>query len=226
LTVSALAVAVPSPPLSAVGLFGDSLPLAVQYAELLAGDGCERGLIGPREVSRLWERHLLNCAFLGELVPEGSRLVDVGSGAGLPGLVLAIHRPDLRVTLIEPMLRRVTFLIEAIGRLGLGGRVGVIRGRAEEHDVRASAGNTPFVTARAVAPLDRLVGWCLPMLSADGKLLALKGASAQDEVAEHQAAIHRLGGSARIVRVGARSGVPSPVVVVTRRPNVRKKGSV
>ena len=151
-----------------------------RYADLLATAGVERGLIGPREAPRLWERHLVNCAVVAEpggLVPAGADVIDVGSGAGLPGLVWALVRPDLRVTLLEPLLRRATFLTEAVVALGLT-NVQVERGRAEECRLRAGV-----VTARAVAPLDRLLRWCLPLVRPGGALLALKGSSVADEIA-------------------------------------------
>ncbi|MET0740822.1 MAG: 16S rRNA (guanine(527)-N(7))-methyltransferase RsmG [Candidatus Nanopelagicales bacterium] len=158
--------------------------------ELLATHGVERGLIGPREVPRLWERHLLNCAVLEPLLPaDAAGLCDVGSGAGLPGLVLAALRPDLPVTLLEPLLRRTTFLTEAVDALGLT-QVEVIRGRAEEWSGRRT---WPVVTARAVAPLDRLAGWCLPLLAPGGVLLALKGSSVATEAAAAAVTLARFG---------------------------------
>jgi 16S rRNA (guanine527-N7)-methyltransferase len=166
------------------------LPLAVRYAELLATEGVLRGLIGPREAPRLWDRHLLNCAVLEQLVRQRAALADVGSGAGLPGLVLAIARPDLTVTLVEPLLRRTRFLEEAIVVLGLEGQVEVLRGRAEDF-----GGDRTFdvVTARAVAPLDRLARWCLPLVAPGGELLAMKGASASAEAQSAGAALRTLG---------------------------------
>jgi 16S rRNA (guanine527-N7)-methyltransferase len=154
------------------------LPGLEEYAELLASEGVLRGLIGPREVPRLWDRHLLNCGLLAPLVPEGSTVADLGSGGGLPGLVLALARPDLAVTLVEPMARRVDFLTEAVTALGLD-TVRVVRGRAED-----LAGRERFdvVTSRALAPLPRLLAWSLPLLAPDGAVLALKGSSAQEEV--------------------------------------------
>jgi 16S rRNA (guanine527-N7)-methyltransferase len=184
------------------------------YAELLATDGVLRGLIGPREVPRLWERHLLNCAVLEELVPEHASLADVGSGAGLPGVVLAITRPDLQVTLLEPLLRRATFLTEAVTSLGLG-NVTVLRQRAEERS--AELGNQRFdvVTARALAPLDRLAGWCLPLTAAGGQVLAMKGESVEGEVAEHRQALIRLGvASVEVLEVGV--GIVDPPTRVVR----------
>jgi 16S rRNA (guanine527-N7)-methyltransferase len=168
----------------------ERLTLAERYAELLATQGVLRGLIGPREAPRLWDRHLLNCAVLGELIPDGALVADVGSGAGLPGLVLAIARPDLRVTLVEPLLRRTRFLDEAVELLELGDRVEVVRGRAED-----LAGGPVYqvVTARAVAPLDRLARWCLPLVAPTGELVAMKGASAAAEAAEAGRALRELG---------------------------------
>ncbi len=201
---------------AARALFGDRLDLAAAYAELLATDGVVRGLIGPRETPRLWERHLLNCAVVAERIPEGASVIDVGSGAGLPGLVLAIARPDLTVTLVEPLARRTAFLIEAVQRLGLTRDVRVFRGRAEE----AAAGSrdreplsADIVTARAVAPLDRLASWCLPLVAPGGRLVALKGASAADEITEHSEAVIRLGGGTpELHRCG--DGVIEPAATV------------
>lgn len=154
------------------------VPLAEEYAALLADAGVVRGLIGPREAPRLWERHLLNCAVLAEWIPEGSQVCDIGSGAGLPGLVLAIARPDLQVTLVEPLLRRTTFLSEVVDELGLDS-VEVVRGRAEAlHGARTF----DVVTSRAVAPLERLLGWSMPLVSAHGALVAMKGSSIEEEI--------------------------------------------
>src|SRR3954449_533182 len=146
----------PSPP-TAEGVFASRTALAERYAELLATDGVVRGLIGPREAPRLWERHLLNCAVVAEMIPYGASVLDVGSGAGLPGIVLAVARPDLSVTLVEPLARRTTFLTEAVDTLGLGTTVTVVRARAEEA-LRNGTPTADVVTARAVAPLDRLAG--------------------------------------------------------------------
>ena len=197
--------------------FGDRLSLARRYAEHLATTGVERGLIGPREVPRIWERHVLNCAVVAELVPDGARLVDVGSGAGLPGIPLALARPDARIVLVEPLARRVDWLREVIVDLGVA--VEVQRGRAEDDVVRRRWEGADVVTARAVAPLARLVGWCLPLLRPGGQLLAMKGASVVDEVERDAAAVRRLGGGVpRIERCG--TGIiepPSTVVVVERK---------
>jgi 16S rRNA (guanine527-N7)-methyltransferase len=160
----------------------DRLPLAKRYTELLATEGVVRGLIGPREAPRLWERHVLNSAVLGEAVAEGASVCDIGTGAGLPGLVLAIARPDLSVTLVEPLLRRTTFLDEVVAELGLS-HVSVVRGRAE--DLHGSA-TFDVVTSRAVAPLERLLGWSMPLVAPTGATIAMKGRSIHEEVAQAQ----------------------------------------
>lgn len=169
----------PSPPDEAGRVFAsDRLPLAVAYADLLATEGVVRGLIGPREAPRLWDRHLLNCAVLGEAVPQDATVCDVGSGAGLPGLVLAIARPDLQVTLVEPLLRRTTFLEEVVSALSLP-RVEVVRCRVDAlHGVRTF----DVVTSRAVAPLERLLQWSMPLVSPDGALVAMKGSNVAEEI--------------------------------------------
>lgn len=168
----------PSAPEVARRVFSDALPRAEAFAHLLATEGTLRGLIGPREVPRLWERHLLNCALVTDLVPASATVCDIGSGAGLPGLVMAIRRPDLRVTLVEPLLRRTTFLEEAVAALELD-QVEVYRGRAD-----ALHGQRTFdvVTSRAVAPLDRLSEWSLPLVRSGGLFLAMKGSSVQAEL--------------------------------------------
>lgn len=158
-------------------VFGDKSEEIYRFVEILANRGIEWGLIGPREQGRLWERHVLNSVALSPLLPQGASVVDVGSGAGLPGIPLAILRPDLRLALLEPLLRRVNFLTLAVSELGLGSRVEVVRGRAEDH-----SGRYGVVTCRAVAPLPRLLGWCLPLMAPGGRLLALKGSSAASEV--------------------------------------------
>jgi 16S rRNA (guanine527-N7)-methyltransferase len=180
------------------------------YAELLATAGTERGLIGPREVARLWDRHLLNCAVVERLIPLQLSVADVGTGAGLPGLVLALVRPDLRVTLVEPMLRRTTFLSEAVDRLGLQ-NASVVRARAEEiHDLRFDV-----VTSRAVAPLDRLARWCLPLCVEGGSMLAMKGSSAAAELEAASAELDRLGAEDRTVHELAVDGSEQPTTVVS-----------
>ncbi|MGH3824126.1 MAG: 16S rRNA (guanine(527)-N(7))-methyltransferase RsmG [Pseudonocardiaceae bacterium] len=198
-------------------VFGDRYGLAERYAELLAGLGVVRGVIGPREADRLWERHLLNSAVLGELVPDGCRVLDVGSGAGLPGIPLAIARPDLTIVLLESMARRVAWLQDVVGALGLD--VSVHRGRAEEPRVRDELGGNDVVTARAVAPLGRLVEWALPLVAPGGRLLAVKGASAEEELARDIGAVRAAGGAGvEIVHCGATIAQPPATVVVVSRP--------
>lgn len=199
-------------------IFGDRANLAVAYAEILADDGVRRGLVGPREAPILWERHVLNCAQLADHLPASGRVVDVGSGAGLPGMILAIRRPELRVDLVEPLLRRVSFLMEVVERLGLAQQVRVIRGRAEDPAVLATAGRADWVTARAVAPLGRLVRWCLPLTCDGGTLLALKGARAAEEIMAARDEIASAG--ARVVGCVALSSESeaSQVVLVRRTP--------
>jgi 16S rRNA (guanine527-N7)-methyltransferase len=172
-------------PESARGVFAARLSLAAAYADRLATDGVTRGLIGPREASRIWDRHLLNCAVLTDLLPEGADVCDIGSGAGLPGLVLAIRRADLRVTLVEPLLRRTTFLSEVVAELGLD-NVEVLRHRAEELHGRREFS---IVTSRAVAPLPRLLAWSMPLVRQGGALIAMKGATAAHEVDEARDAL-------------------------------------
>ena len=220
--------AVPEAPAPAAidPVFGNRVALARRYADHLITSGVERGLIGPHEAPRVWDRHVLNCAVVAELVPDGARLVDVGSGAGLPGIPLALARPDLAVVLVEPLARRVEWLREVIADLGL--TIEVERGRAEEVAVRRRWEGADVVTARAVAPLYRLVDWSLPLLRTGGRVLAVKGASAAEEIERDAAVVRRLGGGpARIERCGL--GIvdpPSTVVVVERtaidRPRRRR----
>lgn len=192
-------------------IFGSRLELAQQYAGILAADGVERGIIGPGEADRIWDRHVLNCAVLAELLAPGSHVVDVGSGAGLPGLVLALARPDLRIELVEPLLRRATFLTEVAGELGVDVRV--VRGRAEDAAVLAEVGGADVVTARAVAPLAKLMRWCLPLARVEGRVLAMKGRTAPAELERDRSAILRLGGTElRVVECGV--GVVEPVALV------------
>jgi 16S rRNA (guanine527-N7)-methyltransferase len=192
-------------------VFGPALPLAERYADLLAGPGIVRGLIGPREAGRLWERHLLNCAVVAELIPRRSSLVDIGSGAGLPGIVLAILLPDVRVTLLEPMARRVTFLGECAAELNLG-NVTIRRARAEEVGGEFAA---DVVTARAVAPLGRLAGLAVPLLRPGGTVLALKGEQAAAEAQAAGPELRRLGVS-DVTVLHAGEGRISPATTVVR----------
>jgi 16S rRNA (guanine527-N7)-methyltransferase len=171
--------------------FPEQAAALISYAGWLAGPGSVRGLLGPREVPRLWDRHLLNSIALAELIPAGVRLVDIGTGAGLPGLALAIVRPDLRVDLVESLLRRTDFLTEVVADLGLAERVRVVRGRAEDRTVTELVGAASYLTARAVAPLDKLVRLSFPLLVRGGSLLAMKGNSAEDELARYASALGR-----------------------------------
>lgn len=210
-------------PAAADQAFGPRLQLAQRYAEFLAGAGVERGLLGPREANRLWERHLLNSAALAELLDPGERVVDIGSGAGLPGVPLAIARPDLQVVLIEPLLRRSTFLSEVVATLQLP--VEVIRGRAEEPATRQRIGGADTVVARAVAALDKLTRWSLPLLRPGGKMLAIKGERAIEEVNEHRRVMQSLGATdVRVVTCGA-SFLSRPTTVVMARRGKAKPPS-
>jgi 16S rRNA (guanine527-N7)-methyltransferase len=192
-------------------VFGEAIAQACRYAELLATDGVTRGLIGPRETDRLWERHLLNCAVVAELLPEQGGLVDIGSGAGLPGIVLAMLRPSLQVILLEPLLRRSVFLEECVAELGLSNAV-VVRARAEEK--AAASINADVATARAVAPLDRLTDWAARLLRPGGQLLAIKGQTAAEEIAAARPALSRLGvQSAEVLQAGNGRVIPATTVV-------------
>lgn len=172
-----------------------------RYAEKLATAGVERGLIGPREGPRRWERHVLNCAVAADVAPEGASVLDLGSGAGLPGLVWALVRPDLTVTLVEPLHRRVEFLREVVADLHVGDRVQVRRARAEELAGQATA---DVVTSRALAPWSRLAGWCMPLVAPGGVVAALKGVSAREELAAAAADLRRVGaGDTHVVAYGA-----------------------
>lgn len=179
--------------------------LAERYAELLVTAGIERGLIGPREAPRIWERHILNCAVVHPAIPIGCAVTDIGSGAGLPGVVLAIIRPDLTMTLVEPMQRRSDFLRTVVAELGLG-NTSVLRARADELVGVVSA---DVVTARAVGPLDQLVRWSIPLLASGGVLVALKGRSILAEVARAAPVLRELGAvSWRVEEYG--SGIVEP----------------
>jgi 16S rRNA (guanine527-N7)-methyltransferase len=202
--------AAPAAPPSAQEVFGPALPLAARYAALLAGPGVERGILGPREAGRLWDRHLLNCAPLAELIPPRSLIVDVGSGGGLPGVILAMLLPNAKVVLLEPMARRAAFLEECVRELGLS-NAATCRLRAEE-----AAGDlvADVVTARAVAPLDRLVALTLPLVRPGGLVLALKGASAEREVQQARPVLRKVGvREVAVVRAGVGRVSPPPVVV-------------
>ena len=209
-------VEVSAAPGAAVALFGSRVERAQRYAETLAGAGVEWGLLGPREVDRLWDRHILNSAAVADLLNAGERIADIGSGAGLPGIPLALARPDLRVTLIEPLLRRSDFLREVIDDLGLD--VAVVRGRAEEQAVRQQVGEMDAVVSRAVASLDKLTRWSAPLLRSGGRMLAIKGERAASELDEHRRVMESLGvGDARVVTCGEAYLDPPATVVIARR---------
>ena len=212
--VSRETVPAPDPVVVAEVVAPERLPLLERYAALLATEGVVRGLIGPREVPRLWDRHLINCALLAPLLPEGATIADLGSGAGLPGLVLAIARPDLEVTLVEPMARRVAFLEEAIAELGLA-RVVVARGRAEQW-----TGSERFdvVTARALAALPKLLDWAMPLVAERGVLLAMKGSSAPEEIEAARPDLARWRARADVVRSSVPGSSVTTVVRVVRDP--------
>lgn len=178
-------------------VFGDAVPSIERYVDILTTRGVEWGLMGPKEAPRIWGRHIFNSAALSTLVPDGCQVADVGSGAGLPGIPLAIARPDIRITLIEPLLRRSNFLTGVVEELGLGDRVDVLRGRAED-----VGQHFDIVTARAVAKLPTLIRWTRGLIGKGGELLALKGASAQEELDNAQKVLkkYHLAGEVLVVR--------------------------
>lgn len=206
----------PAPPLTAElagaarELFGENLPLAERYVAHLADTGIEWGLIGPREAPRLWERHVLNCAVVAELLPRGALVADVGSGAGLPGLCLALARPDCRFVLIEPLERRVEWLDMVVEDLGLE-NVDVVRARAEQVVDEVDA---DVVTARAVTALKNLLPLTMPLLGGRGELLAIKGRSAPEEVRAARSALRTYGGSAPEILTLGEGLLPETTTVV------------
>ena len=203
-----------TPPAAAAAVFGDRLWMAERYEYLLATGGIERGLVGPREADRLWQRHLLNSAVVADLVPPAASVLDVGSGAGLPGIPLAIARPDVHVELVEPLLRRTSWLVETVAELDLAYRVVVTRGKVAVIGPR----QVDVVTARAVAPLERLLPMCLPLLRPGGVLLAIKGERADAEVEAVRRQAVRWGVSALDVqRCGGGLLAEETTVVVARR---------
>ena len=206
-----------APPAAAEAVFGAALPQAIRYAELLAAAGVERGLIGPREVDRLWDRHLLNCAVLVPLLPASGIVLDLGSGAGLPGIVVALLRPDLPVILVDATRRRIEFLDEVIAELGIE-RVQTRWCRAEELNGQI---HVETVVARAVAPLEKLIPWAVPLLTRTGQLLALKGERAEQELKDAKALLGRLSLTGELVAAG--DGVlAEPAMVVRIRRKVAK----
>ncbi len=203
--------------IAAEKIFGEQLGLAERFVEHLATSGIERGLIGPREVPRLWSRHVLNCAVVTELIADGARVADVGSGAGLPGLALALARPDLYVTLIEPLERRVAWLEEVVMDLGLG-NVEIMRARAEQALGRVEC---DVVTARAVSALNTLASLTIPLLDGEGELLAIKGRSAQEELDKAAKVIRKLGGVQTSVVMAGAGILDEPTTVVRVRVSQR-----
>ena len=179
-----------------------------RYVDIVADRGISWGLLGSREADRLWERHILNCAAIADLVPEGAGVIDVGSGAGLPGIPLAVLRPDISMVLLEPLLRRANFLTSVVAELDLGNRVEVVRSRAEDHHARYD-----IVTSRALAPLDRLIRWSAPLLAPSGMILALKGANAVNEVSSMSEELKKRGLEAEVLSVRAHPLSSDAIVV-------------
>ncbi len=197
-------------------VFGSRVGVVERYAEVLATTGVQRGLLGPREADRVWERHLLNCAVIGELLNDGDRVIDIGSGAGLPGVPLAIARPDLEIVLLEPLLRRSEFLREVVLELELP--IEVVRGRAEEPQIRDQLGGSDAVVSRAVAPLNKLTKWSMSLLRPEGQMIAIKGGRAPDEVREHRRVMGASGAvDVRVVTCGVNYLRPPATVVRARR---------
>jgi 16S rRNA (guanine527-N7)-methyltransferase len=199
-------------------IYGAEFPVINRYVDILRSTAVEWGLLGPREAERVWDRHVLNSASLSGLIAADSAVADVGSGAGLPGIPLAIVRPDLRVTLIEPLLRRSTFLTQAVEELQISDRVEVVRSRAEDHRQTYDV-----VVARALAPLDRLIGWCNPLRAPDGVILALKGASASDEIAAAGRQLQAARLQAEVLKVRAHRDVEPATVVCLHHADERRR---
>lgn len=189
-----------------------------QYVDILLDEGITWGLLGPREGERIWTRHIANSIALVDVIPEGVHVADVGSGAGLPGIPVALVRPDLRLTLLEPLQRRVDFLQLASERLGIEDRVRVVRCRAEEFAV-APHESAPFdvVTCRAVAPLTKLLGWTADLFLTDGQLVALKGQSAEQEVGKASKLLAKLRCSAEVLELSLPHGLEGTRAVRVRR---------
>jgi 16S rRNA (guanine527-N7)-methyltransferase len=198
--------------------FGERAPVALAFAHHLGTSALVHGLIGPRELPRLWTRHILNCAAIGSLVPPSARVADVGSGAGLPGLVLAMARPDLEVTLVEPLLRRVAWLEEVTKELDLA-NVAVVRSRAEDLPTEWA----DVATARAVAPLAKLTAWCLPLVKPGGLMLAIKGRSAAEELREAAPLLPRLRAASWEVREVGADLLEEPTTVVEVRKAAERR---
>jgi 16S rRNA (guanine527-N7)-methyltransferase len=202
-------------------VFGEALPMAQKYAQLLTGAGVERGVVGPAEAERIWDRHLLNCAVVARLIPSRSWVIDLGSGAGLPGIVLAMLLPGAKVTLLEALARRVAFLDECVAELGLA-NAEVVRGRAEDLAGQLAA---DVVCSRAVAALEKLAGLSLGLARPGGRVLAIKGASAEAELARARPVLARLGVTdARISQVGSADSSVTATVVMFTAPERRSGG--
>ena len=199
-------------------IYGAEFPAINRYVDILRSTALDWGLLGPREAERLWDRHILNSAALSGLIAADSAVADVGSGAGLPGIPLGILRPDLRVTLIEPLLRRFTFLTQTVEELQISDRVEVVRSRAEDHRQTYH-----IVVARALAPLDRLIGWCNPLRAPDGVILALKGASAADEIAAAGQQLQAAQLQAEVLEVRAHPDVEPATVVCLHHADERRR---
>ncbi|MGW6034417.1 16S rRNA (guanine(527)-N(7))-methyltransferase RsmG [Gordonia terrae] len=214
--------ALAAPPAVAADIFGDRLNLAADYWRILATDGIDHGLMGPREIPRLWDRHILNCGVLGELISERAKVIDIGSGAGLPGVPLAIARRDLSITLIEPLLRRSTFLERTTEALSLD-NVTVVRGRAEEKSVRGTVGLADVVTSRAVAPLERLSKWSAPLVRPGGRMIAIKGSSAAEEIERDRSVVGRSGITDLSVRTCGERFLDTPTTVITGTKSERSR---
>ena len=191
-----------------IAAYPEAADSLARFAAWLAGAGVERGFLGPREVDRIWDRHIGNCAVVEELIPVNSKVFDIGSGAGLPGVVLTIVRPDISMGLIEPLMRRSEFLTEVVTDLGLSDRVTVMRGRAEE----LKGQTAQIVTARAVAPLGKLLTWALPLTAKNGQILAMKGSSAATEIVDAKDMLQ--GRNAEIVLCG--QNIVDPLTTVVR----------
>ena len=206
----------PAPPHAIKRLGAEALDLLTAYGQTLASDGVIRGLIGPREVPILWDRHLLNCAAMAEAVERKAKIVDIGTGAGLPGLVLALVRPDVQVVLIDTLQRRCDFLSEVVEQFHLQDRVTVIWGRAEE----VPRQEADIVTARAVAALKKLAPWCMPHARIGGRMLAMKGQKAAEELQAAHKVLHKWSAAknAEILTCG-KGWIDPPVTLVsaTRR---------
>lgn len=212
----------PTPPLAppdvakaAEELFGVRLDVTERFVEALRARGSTLGLIGPRELDRLWERHVLNCALVTDLVEQRATVADIGSGAGFPGVVMALRRPDLRITLIESKSRRAAWLAETVQSLGLA-NVELRHARAEELEGQVLA---DVVTARAVAPLERLLGWCWPLSRPGGQVLAFKGERAEEELEASRSWLRRAGAREIAIEDLGPSGAPwSARIISVRKP--------